>query len=84
LLGHAVAISTIMPTIDLTDEELAAIAAALRRVIANDRYPRAPRLAPLKAALAKLDPASVPRPAPERPPLPTEPSIGNRRGKVRR
>ena len=59
-----------MPTIDLTDEELAAIAAALRRVIMEDRYPRAPRLRPLRAALAKLDPAAVPRPQPEPQPLP--------------
>ncbi|HEU0218811.1 MAG TPA: hypothetical protein VFQ90_19290 [Stellaceae bacterium] len=53
----------IMPTIELTDEELAAIAAALRRVIMEDRYPRAPRLWPLRAALAKLDPAAVPKTA---------------------
>jgi hypothetical protein len=32
-----------MPTIDLTDEQLAAIAAALRREIMNDRYPLALR-----------------------------------------
>jgi hypothetical protein len=44
-----------MPTIDLTDEELAAIAAALRRVTINDRYPLVPRLRPLRVALAKLD-----------------------------
>jgi hypothetical protein len=59
-----------MPTIDLTDEELAAIAAALRRVIANDRYPRAPRLFPLQAALAKQDPGVATAPVPDRPPLP--------------
>jgi len=49
-----------MPMIDLTDEELAAIAAALRRVVMEDQYTRAPRLWPLRAALAKLDPAAVP------------------------
>jgi hypothetical protein len=44
-------------------EELAAVVAALRRAIEDDRYPRAPRLDPLRAALAKLDPAP-PSPTP--------------------
>ena len=44
-----------MPTIDLTDDELTAITAAVRRAIENDRFPRAPRLDPLRAALAKFD-----------------------------
>jgi hypothetical protein len=47
---------------DLTDEEHAALVAAARKVIAEDKYPRSPRLDPLKSALAKIDPASVPRP----------------------
>jgi hypothetical protein len=34
-----------MPLINLTDEELAAVTAALRRLIEEDRFPRAPRLA---------------------------------------
>jgi hypothetical protein len=34
--------------------------------------------------LATLDPVSVPKVVEPRPPLPTEPSVGNRRGKVRR
>jgi hypothetical protein len=38
-----------MPTIDFSDEELTAIAAVLRWVIINDRYPLAPRLRPLRA-----------------------------------
>ena len=33
-----------MPTIDLTNDELAAVAAAIRRAVEGDRYPRAPRL----------------------------------------
>lgn len=33
-----------MPTIDLPDDELAAVIAALRGLIEGDRYPRAPRL----------------------------------------
>ena len=52
-----------MPTIDLTDAELAAVAAAIRRAIETDRYPRAPRLDPLRAALAKLEPATASPPA---------------------
>ena len=47
-----------MPTINLTDDELAAVTAALRRAIEDDKYPHAPRLDPLKAALGKFDAAS--------------------------
>jgi hypothetical protein len=49
--------------IDLTDAELAAVAAAIRRAIEDDRFPRAPRLDPLRAALAKLDPKAPTAPA---------------------
>jgi hypothetical protein len=49
-----------MPTIDLPDDELAAVTAAIRGVIEGDRYPHAPRLDPLRAALARLDAASKP------------------------
>jgi hypothetical protein len=55
-----------MPTIDLTDDQLAAVTAAIRRIIADDRYPHPPRLDPLRAALARLDAAS--KRAPEAPP----------------
>ena len=41
-----------MPTIT---DELAAVTAAIRGVIEGDRYPHAPRLDPLRSALAKLD-----------------------------
>jgi hypothetical protein len=37
-----------MPTIDLTDDELAALTAAVRRVIDEDKFP--PRPAPRAAA----------------------------------
>jgi hypothetical protein len=47
-----------MPTINLNDDELAAVTAALRRTIAVDRFPHAPRLDPLRAALGKLDAAA--------------------------
>jgi hypothetical protein len=50
-----------VPTIDLTADELAAIVTALRGVIENDKFPHAPRLDPLKAALAKLE-AEAPHP----------------------
>ena len=42
-------------TIDLPDDELAAVIAALRRAIEEDRYPRAPRLDRLRAALGRLE-----------------------------
>jgi len=49
-----------MPTIDLNDDELAALVAGMRRLLADDKYPLAPRLRPLRAALAKLDPVAEP------------------------
>jgi hypothetical protein len=63
-----------MPTIDLDDDDLAAVIAALRRAIADDKFPRSPRLAPLRSALAKLDPSSIPATPIERPPMPTAPA----------
>jgi hypothetical protein len=51
-----------MPIIDLTDEELAALTAAIRRLIAEDRFPRSGRLDPFRAALPKLTAAAPPRP----------------------
>jgi hypothetical protein len=53
-----------VPTIDLTDDELAAVTAALRRAIETDRFPRAPRIDLLRSALAKLEPAAAPEPTP--------------------
>ena len=72
-----------MPTIDLTDDEFAALTAAVRRMIDEDKFPRALRVEPLRAALAKLDPALVPKPTPPRPPLPEAParSRGGRRAR---
>jgi hypothetical protein len=52
-----------VPTIDLPDDELAAVAAAIRGVIDGDRYPHAPRLDPLRAALARFE-AEAPEPTP--------------------
>jgi hypothetical protein len=48
-----------MPIIDLPADELAAVTAAIRRLIEDDKYPHAPRLDPLRAALARLDAAQV-------------------------
>jgi hypothetical protein len=46
-----------VPTIDLAADELAAVAVAIRRAIEDDRFPHAPRLDPLRAALPKFDAA---------------------------
>jgi hypothetical protein len=50
-----------VPIIDLPDDELAAVTAAIREIIAGDRYPHAPRLDPLRAALARLEAVSTDR-----------------------
>jgi|ERR1700733_11981313 hypothetical protein len=47
-----------VPTIDLSADELAAVTAAIRGVIEGDRYPHAPRLDPLRAALARFEAAT--------------------------
>jgi hypothetical protein len=47
---------------DLTEDERAAIVTAFRETIDRDRYPPSPRMRPFKTALAKLDPASGPKP----------------------
>ena len=57
-----------MPTVDLPPDELAAVTAAIRRLIEDDKYPHAPRLDPLRAALARLEAASRPTPEPKAPP----------------
>ena len=53
-----------MPAINLTDDELTAVAAAIRRAIEDDRFPHAPRLDPLRAALGKFEAESMPTPDP--------------------
>jgi hypothetical protein len=50
-------------TLDLTDDEARALARHLQQAIDYDPFPFAPRLDPLKAILAKLEP---PAPRPER------------------
>jgi hypothetical protein len=66
--------------LDLTDDEAAALAKHLRQTIDYARFPLAPRLNPLKAILAKLDPPA-PRPEPL-PPL--RPGMGPTHGQGRR
>jgi hypothetical protein len=52
-----------MPKIDLTDDERRALADLAREYVRTQRYPLAPRLAPIKAALMKLAPADeIPKP----------------------
>jgi hypothetical protein len=51
-------------TLDLTDEETAALARLLTNTIDADRYPLSPRIQTLKAILAKI------RPEPARATLP--------------
>jgi hypothetical protein len=48
-----------VPIVDLPDDELAAVTAAIRGVIEGDRFPHAPRLVPLRAALARLQAAGI-------------------------
>ena len=57
-----------VPTINLTDDELAAVTAVIRRAVEDDRFPRAPRLDPLRAALGKFEAAPEPTPHPQAPP----------------
>ena len=53
-----------MPTIDLPDDELAAVAAVIPGFIEGDKFPHAPRLDPLHAALARLEAAAAANAAP--------------------
>jgi hypothetical protein len=47
--------------IHLPNHELAVVTAAIRGVVEGDRYPHAPRLDPLRAALARLDAVTEPK-----------------------
>jgi hypothetical protein len=66
-----------VPTINLTDHELAAVTAAIRRAIEDDKFPRAPRLDPLRAALGKFDAAPKPTPHPIK-----SPTVGDLKSKA--
>jgi hypothetical protein len=56
-----------MPRFDLSEEERRALADLAREYVRTQRYPLAPRLPPIKAALLKLDP----KPRAALPPLPS-------------
>jgi hypothetical protein len=66
-------------TLNLNDDEKAALVAHLRHALEYDPFPFAPRIDPLKAILAKLDP---PTPQPE-PLPPLKPGMGPRVGRGR-
>jgi hypothetical protein len=51
-------------TLDLTDEETAALAQLLSQTIDADRYPLSLRILTLKAILAKIRPEPVRKPLP--------------------
>jgi hypothetical protein len=53
-----------MPTLDLTDAELAAITALIRRAIEEDRFPRAstPCAQPWQSSILQLQPRSPRQP----------------------
>ena len=53
-----------MPKVDLADEERGALANVAREYVRMQRYPLAPRLAPIKSALLKLAPAAPTEPRP--------------------
>jgi hypothetical protein len=57
-----------MSKIDLTAEELGAVAALVRKTLSGTKFPYDPDLKPLKDALSKLDPGSAPEPRRELPP----------------
>jgi hypothetical protein len=67
-----------MPSIDLTDEELAALASLVRRALEQDRFPLAARLLPLRSAFPKLE-AAIPEPQP-----PKAPQAGKRGARPQR
>jgi hypothetical protein len=69
-------------TLDLTDEEAAALTKHLRQALDDARYPLAPRLDPLKAILAKLEPP--PKSRKYEPPPPLKPGMGPSVGRGRR
>jgi len=68
--------------LDFTDDEVAALVRLLKHTIEGDRYPLSPRLDPLKAILAKIEP---PKPREPRPPpkvyAPPRASARQRRGR---
>jgi hypothetical protein len=64
-------------TLDLSDEQTAALLAELDRIIDRDRFPFSPRIRLLKEIRDKLRPPRVREPLP--PPLPRYEPRGSRR-----
>jgi hypothetical protein len=52
------------PTIGLIEDEIAVLIDYARRKYAEERYPLAPALRPVREALAKLNPQPAPEPLP--------------------
>jgi hypothetical protein len=54
-------------SLDLTDDEAAALTQELHEIVENDRYPFSPRIRALRAILAKLrpEPVRIPLPPPK-------------------
>ena len=77
-------ISGAVPTINLTDDELAVVTAEIRRAIEDDRFPHAPRLDPLRAALGKFNAASNSAHAPNATPQPKAPPAAKADKRARR
>jgi hypothetical protein len=61
-------------------EMLAEVITAFRGVIEGDRYPHAPRLDPLRAALARLEAAADPKVGNLKPKAPPPPKADKRAG----
>ena len=55
-------------SLDLTDDEIHGLIAYARDKFANEQYPFAPSLRPIRETLAKLDPKPTPEPLPPRKP----------------
>ena len=65
------------------DAEVRDVSAKSRDEVAEtDRFPRAPRLDPLRSALAKLEPATASKPTPH--PKPPPPAKADKRARRRR
>jgi uncharacterized membrane protein len=65
-------------SLELTDEEAAALVKELDEIVRNDRHPVSPRIQALRAMLAKIRPESVREPLPE-PKRDEPPRAGRRR-----
>jgi len=73
-----------VPMIDLTDEEHAALVAYVLDQLREEKFSHAPRLNPVRSALAKLNAASATQPIVGRPPLPEAPMRSSRGGRPAR